>query len=324
VKLAAFEAQGRERWDRLGSLLDALEFGKSAEGNAPSVSELPALYRHVCNDLALARERQLSTALVGELNELALRGHQLLYQARTGRTANVLQFLSTDFPRAVRREWRLVLLCHVLFYALTVGIGTFAYRQPELIYSFIEPSGVQKMEEMYDPEHGLVTKGREAEEDAAMFGFYIWNNISIAFRTFASGLAFGVGTLASLAYNALDFGLIAGHLVRKGAAWPFFGFVAAHSAFELTAMLLAGVAGMRLGLALVAPGPRTRLAALRAAAHESLPMIAGAALMLLIAAGIEAFWSPRRLAYGLKFGVGAALWLFVATWLGVAGRVSGD
>ena len=323
MKLAAFEAQGRARWDRLTALLDALELGKPGAEGAP-VAELPALYRHVCNDLALARDRQLSTALVGELNELALRGHQLLYQARTGRSASLAAFLVSDFPRAVRREWRLVLLCHVLFYSLALGIGALAYRSPDLIYSFIDEPGVERMERMYEPDHGLVTKGRGAEEDAAMFGFYIWNNVSIAFRTFASGLAFGVGTLASLAYNALDFGLIAGHLIRKGAAQPFLGFVIAHGAFELTAMLLSGVAGMRLGLALVAPGPRTRLAALRAAARESLPTIAGAALMLVIAAGIEAFWSPRRLPAALKFGVGASLWLLVATWLGVAGRVSGD
>src|SRR5258706_13794580 len=88
-----------------------------------------------------------------------------------------------------------------------------------------------------------------------MFGFYVWNNVSIAFRTFASGLAFGVGTLASLAYNVLDLGLIAGHLIRKGAAQPFLGFVIAHGAFELTAMLLSGVAGMRPRPPPLAPGP---------------------------------------------------------------------
>ena len=214
MKLAAFEAQGRARWDRLSALLDALELGKPGAEGVP-VAELPALYRHVCNDLALARDRQLSTALVGELNELALRGHQLLYQARTGRGASLAAFLVSDFPRAVRREWRLVLLCHLLFYSLALGIGALAYRSPDLIYSFIDEPGVERMERMYEPEHGLVTKGRGAEEDAAMFGYYVWNNVSIAFRTFASGLAFGVGTLASLAYNALDFGLIAGHLILR-------------------------------------------------------------------------------------------------------------
>jgi uncharacterized membrane protein SpoIIM required for sporulation len=205
-----------------------------------------------------------------------------------------------------------------------IAMAVLAYRDADLIYSFMDSATVDHMEDSYDPDHGLIEKGRDAEGDAAMFGYYVWNNVSIAFRTFASGLAFGVGTLASLAYNAVSFGLLTGHLVREGSARPFFTFVIAHGAFELTAMLLAGVAGMRLGLALVAPGARTRLAALRAAAQRSLPMIAGAALMLLVAAGIEAFWSPRDLPAQVKYGVGASLWALVAMWLGVAGRVSGD
>jgi len=322
VKLAGFEAQGRPRWNRLSALLDALEQG--APLGAPDVAELPALYRQVCNDLALARDRALSTALVAELNQLALRGHQLLYRARADEWPRVTHFLGTDFPRAVRREWRLLLLCHVLFYTLAVGIGAAAWRSPDVIYSFLDDANVRQMEDMYDPQAGAGTKPRGAGEDAAMFGFYIWNNISIAFRTFASGLAFGVGTLASLVFNALYLGLIAGHLIRKGSTEPFFTYVIAHGAFELTAMLLSGVAGMRLGLAIVAPGARTRLAALRDAARQSLPIIAGAALMLVIAASVEAFWSPRLLPPAVKYGVGAGLWALVAAWLGLAGRVSGS
>jgi len=322
VKLAAFEAQGRARWERLGALLDALEQGKTPDAEA--VAELPALYRHVCNDLALARDRELSSSLVAELNALALRGHQLLYRAQRGSVPRLGRFLVTDFPRAVRREWKLVLLCHVLFYLLAVGIAALDWRSPDLIYSFIDDAGVRSMEDMYDPEEGASTKERGPEADAAMFGFYIWNNISIAFRTFASGLAFGVGALMSLVFNALQLGLIAGHLVQKGSTEPFFTFVIGHSAFELTAILLAGAAGMRLGLAIVAPGPRTRLSSLQQAARQSLPIVAGAGLMLVIAASIEAFWSPRLLPAPVKYGVGASLWGLVGAWLGFAGRVSGN
>ena len=322
MKLAVFEARGRPRWNRLAELLTALEKGKPAA--EATIDELPGLYRHLCNDLALARERELSSALVAELNELALRGHRLLYQARTGQWRQIGAFLGRDFPRAVRREWRLLLLCHLLFYGLALGIGAVVYRTPDVIYSFMDEQSVQQYEDMYDPEGGLATEERSADSDARMFGFYIWNNVSIAFRTFASGLAFGVGTILSLVFNAFTFGLIAAHLIRVGSAATFFAFVIAHSAFELTAMLLAGVAGMRLGLALVAPGARTRLAALREAAQRSLPILAGAGLMLLMAAGIEAFWSPRILAAPVKFGAGAASWAVVAGWLSLSGRVSGD
>ena len=319
MKLAVFEAQGRARWDRFALLLAALERGKSGDA-----AELPPLYRQICHDLALARERQLSGALVAELNELALAGHRLLYQARTGEIRGIGAFLAGDFPRAVRSEIRLVVSLHALFYGLALGLGVLAWAQPDLIYSFISPENVSEIEAMYDPSGTVEGAPRDAGTDATMFGFYIWNNVSIAFRTFASGLAFGVGTLVSVIFNALTLGLVASHLVREGSAQPFFSFVIGHGAFELTAILLSGVAGMRLGLAVLAPGPRSRVAALRAAALSSLPIIAGAALMLVIAAGIEAFWSPRRLPAELKYAVGAALWLLVALWLGTAGRSRAD
>ncbi len=319
MKLAAFEEQGRARWDRFARLLAALERGETSDA-----AELPPLYRQLCHDLALARERQLSGALVAELNELALAGHRLLYQARTGEIRGIGAFLARDFPRAVRRELPLVASLHALFYGLALALALLAWVHPDLIYSFISQENVTEIEQMYDPSDAGEGSKRDAGDDATMFGFYIWNNTSIAFRTFASGLAFGVGTLVSVVFNALHLGLIASHLVRAGSAEPFFSFVIGHGAFELTAILLAGAAGMRLGLAVLAPGSRSRVAALRAGALSSLPIIAGAALMLVVAAGIEAFWSPRTLPAQVKYAVGTGLWLLVALWLGTAGRSRAD
>ena len=319
MKLATFEASGRARWNHFAALLSALERGETA-----GAAELPALYRRLCHDLALARERQISGALVAELNELALAGHRLLYQARTGQWRGLGKFLSRDFPRAVRGEWRLLAVLHGLFYGLALALAVLAWLHPDLIYSFLDPVNVQSIEDMYDPAGPIATEARAAGDDASMFGFYIWNNVSIAFRTFASGLVLGVGTLGSVIFNALNFGLVASHLIREGSAAPFFSFVIAHSSFELTAILLSGVAGMRLGLAVLAPGPRSRVAAMRVAALSSLPIVAGAAVMLLIAAGIEAFWSPRLLPRPLKYAVGAGLWGLVAFWLGAAGRSRAD
>lgn len=313
MTLEVFEARGRARWDRLAGLLAELERGETRDA-----AELPPLYRQLCHDLALARERQVSGTLVAELNELALAGHRRLYQARTGEVRGIGRFLYLDFPRAVRLEWRLVVSLHALFYGLALLLGFLAWRNPDLIYSFISPESVSEIEAMYDP--AGAGAARTAGSDATMFGFYIWNNVSIAFRTFASGLAFGVGTLVSVVANALNLGLVASHLAREGSGEPFFSFVIGHGAFELTAILLSGAAGMRLGLAVLAPGARSRIAALRAAALSSLPILSGAALMLVLAAAIEAFWSPRGLPAQLKYAVGAGLWGLVAVWLGAAGR----
>jgi len=319
VKQAQFEHQGAARWDDFETLLTALE-----SGNGERAAEFPHLYRRICQDLALARDRQLSRPLVERLNHMALRGHEHLYQARRFSMRGALQFVSRDFPRAVRSEWRLVLFTSVLFYGLALGIALMVQQQPELVYSFLDPGTIADLETAYDPSDGRIGQPRDAEDDVAMFGFYIWNNISIAFRAFASGLIFGIGTLVVLVFNGIYFGVVAGHLAHVGFGTSLASFVIAHGAFELTAILFSGVAGMRLGLALVAPGPRSRLQALRDASQRALPLVYGAGGMLVIAALIEAFWSPRPLPPELKYSVGAVLWALVALYLLFAGRRRAD
>ena len=57
--------------------------------------------------------------------------------------------------------------------------------------------------------------------------------------------------------------------------------------------MLSGVAGMRLGLALIHPGRLSRRHALYAASQRMFPVIVGAALLTVLAAFFEAFWSAN-------------------------------
>ena len=154
-----------------------------------------------------------------------------------------------------------------------------------------------------------------------MFGVYIWNNIKIGFQVFAGGLLFGVGAVFFLLFNGFVLGAVAGHLTQIGYITPFYSFVAGHSAFELTAIMLSGAAGLKLGYALIAPGQLTRKAALIAAARNATRIMYGAAGMLLCAAFIEAFWSPlTEVPPPVKYAVGVALWLLVIVYFVAMGR----
>jgi uncharacterized membrane protein SpoIIM required for sporulation len=108
-----------------------------------------------------------------------------------------------------------------------------------------------------------------------------------------------------------------------GYGETFWSFVIGHGAFELTAIALSGAAGLKLGWALLAPGSLSRGEALRVAAKTSVRLIAGVIIFLLIAAFIEAYWSSMSWPAPLtKYLVGAALWVLVAAYLLLAGRVS--
>ena len=162
---------------------------------------------------------------------------------------------------------------------------------------------------MYGDDAQKLGRKREAGDDAIMFGFYIWNNVRIGFQTFAGGILFGLGALFYLLFNGLYIGTVTGYVVHAGFATNFFSFTSGHSAFELTAIALCGAAGLRLGYGLVAPGRLRRGDALRLAAREAMPLVIGAACMLVLAAAIEAFWSPRtEIPPPVKYAVGGVLW----------------
>lgn len=314
-----FEQRHGEDWSTLEQVVDELDRG----AKAPDTGKLPALYRRACQHLALAADRHYSPALVSHLRRLVLRSHQHLYRTRRRWLPWVSQFLLVQLPHTLRTEWRLLALAGGLFLLPAAVMGTACYHDPELIYSLVDSRQVAGIESMYDPANEHM--GREAERQSAsdflMFGHYIRNNTGIGFRTYAGGLLFGLGTVFTLAFNGLFLGSVAGHLTRLGFTDTFWPFVAGHGAFELTAIVISGTAGLQLARALYAPGRRGRIGALRAAAPASITLIVGAALLFLLAAFVEAFWSSRAgVGPAVKFTVAAGLWLVVIAYFAFSGR----
>ncbi len=318
MKQSQFESRHQPQWQAFAEHLKQLEQGK-----AKDVADFPHQYRRLCQHLAMAQERGYSSYLVDPLQQLALRGHQQLYRHRSQLAANILGFVLAGFPRLVREQWRFVLIASLLFFGSLVGIALLVYLFPDLIYSIVSPRQVAEMQGMYDPAASRLGRAAEraSSEDWMMFGYYVMHNIGIAFQTFAAGLLFGLGSVFFLIFNGLVIGAVSGHLTEIGYGQTFWSFVIGHGAFELTAIALAGAAGLQLGWALIAPGHLTRGESLRLAAHKSVQMLCGVMVFLMIAAFIEAYWSSSTgISPWVKYAVGAALWLLVAAYLGLAGR----
>lgn len=312
-----FEQRHAALWQQLEATVTHLEQGGPAPAPMP-IAAFPEAYRRLCHHLALARQRGYSLALVAQLNSLVLRGHRQLYQHRPALLPRLRRLLTADFPRAVRAQWRWHLASTAAFGLAMLFTWVLVAMQPDMAYSVLGESMTLSLESMYGD--ASFRSGRDSQDDVMMFGYYIYNNISIAFRSFAGGLAFGIGALVVMIFNGGFFGAAAAHINNVGATEPFFTFVVAHGAPELTAIVLAGGAGLQLGMAVLAPGPYRRLDALRHAAVRALPVVYGVFLMLLLAAFIEAFWSPRDLPAAVKYSVGAACWALLAAYLLLTGR----
>jgi uncharacterized membrane protein SpoIIM required for sporulation len=311
MKQAQFEAQHGPLWEQLNQLL-----AKDGAGR----EQLPALYRRLCQCLALAGQRGYSPTLVDYLHDLVARCHRRLYGTAAERPAMLMAWLRHDFPRRVRAEWRLLALITLVFWGSALAVALAVWFDPHKAYLFAAPEQLAKMRDMYQPTH--MQAGRGNAGDVQMFGHYIWNNVSIGFRTFAGGLFGGLPALYSVLFNGLHLGVVAAWLTQDHATrLPFWSFVVTHSSFEITGLLLSGVAGVRLGLALLRPGRLSRRHALQASSRATFPIVAGAALLTVLAAFFEAFWSASpAIPPQVKLGVGAVCWLMVLWFFIFAGR----
>ncbi len=283
-------------------------------------NEIPRRYRRLCQQLALARRRGYSPMLIERVGQLVERLHTILYRPPNARWWRAVSFIASDFPAEVRANAGYMLVAAALFFLPLIAMIAAVQVQPELAHSVLGIDALAQMEQMYDPAREDRI-GRDSGTDLMMFGHYIMNNISIGFRSFASGLLVGVGSIVVLISNGVVIGTVAGHLTGIGYGGPFWRFVVGHSAPELIAIVISGGAGMRLGFALIAPGQLSRVAALLAAGRVGARLILGVFVMLLAAAFIEAFWSSiASLPDVVKFGSGGLIWASVLGWLLFGGR----
>lgn len=325
MKQEQFISQYQPQWEQMRAWLDYQQIPKKQrERDALSEPTLdfPAAYRQLCHHLALAQSRMYSPLLIAQLNDLVTRGHHRLYTSRLHFAHRFIQFYLQDLPQLVRREWQAMLLAGVLFFGSLFAMLIAIQLEPELVYSVMDGATVANMEDMYDPQRdSRFGREREADSDVYMFGFYIKNNTGIGFQVFAGGLLYGLGSVFFLLFNGLYIGAAAGHLTQIGYIETFWGFVAGHSAFELTAIVLSGAAGFKLAAALIMPGRKSRALALRDNAQEAILIVYGAATLFIMAAFVEAFWSSQTwIPVLVKYAVGIALWLLVIAYFVLLGR----
>lgn len=306
--------QRRPDWNELEMLLSLLSAGGRRKRATPAeLSRFASLFRSVCADLERARAQGFSDDLVDYLNTLAARSHNLFYAAPPTARGRIAAFFITLLPLTIRRNAVYVAVGISLFYGpmlATIGLATY---NEDALYQLVPKKMLESFEKMYEKGH---KEGRGEDKDAAMTGFYVKNNIGIAFLCFATGIFFGLGSLFFLIYNGIVIGAVVGFLGHSPVALNLLSFIVGHGPFELTAIGLSGAAGLRIGFGVLATGGRARGESLRLAAIDAVQLVLCAAVLLAGAALIEGFFSPSSLPMVVKFIFGGICLLFLFFYLG--------
>jgi uncharacterized membrane protein SpoIIM required for sporulation len=315
----SFVRRRESAWKEFGALV--LGKRKSIKAGAPSFVRR---FRELTQDLNTARAHGFDPAIIERLNSLVNEGNQILYGQHEWSPGRTARFILRTFPQKVRSQWRGILAAFLLFYGLAFFSGLLCVRFPGMAGELISDNKLDAIEEMYDPESEHFLTPRDVRSDADMFGFYIYNNISIAFMIFAGGILAGIGSLVILCGNAVFLGAVTGHVITAGFGKTFFPFVIGHSALELTAIVFSAHAGLLLGFRFFVTRGLSRAESIKRAGKDALPIISGSALMLAAAAAVEAFWSSRHeFPLSLRVGAGAGLWIALLLYFLFAGRTRG-
>lgn len=313
-------AQRESSWRELEQLLDRFSSRGwfRSKARTADVVRLGELYRAACTDLMLAESHDLPRETVAYLHALVGRAHNVVYRAKGFRFSDLGRALFADAPRQMRSDPALRLAAAVFFGAFLI-CAALAAAQEDFATRVVGEEFVDQMDTMYaEPISGA--KAHRERSDSMMAGFYVLNNTTIGLQCFAYGLILGLGSLYELVSNGIILGTVFGHMARSPHASNFFTFVTAHSSFELTAIVFAGAAGLRLGYGLIDTKGQTRVASLHREAKRALPTVGASVVLFFLAAFIEGFVSASSLPYAYKAAVAIVSALLLIGYLALGGR----
>jgi uncharacterized membrane protein SpoIIM required for sporulation len=309
VNLDRFHSTRGERWAELEDLVRQAG-GKPERLGPDRVRRIGRLYRATAADLAVARRRFPGDPVVARLERLTVAARQAVYAERQRRLSPT-RFFGTDYWRRVRERPGLLLLAAVLLIVPGVLGGIWATEDPGAAIGLVPEDFLPTVESPGGD------RGLSADEKGAFSSAVLTNNIQVSFLALAAGIAVGLGTVFVLIYNGLVLGVVFGLTIENGQGAPLVEQVGSHGILELSCIVVAAAAGLRLGESILRPGRRKRTDALVDEARGAVEIVLGTAPWLVLAGFVEGFVSPEGIGVAAALIVGgtiaAVYWTLVFT-----------
>lgn len=298
--------QHEERWKHIDQLVTRQKGRR--DSNDGEVRELVSAFRTLSRHLSLARRSLPGSRIARYLEILFARCYDTIYQNPVYVWGEIVRLFRYDIPQAMYELRRPIIFSTTIF-VVSAAIGWWLVdTYPELASLFASENMINE-----------VQQGRLWTDDllnivpSSVLSFQIMtNNISVTIMAFLAGILYGFGTLYILGLNGLMLGGIFAFTNHYGMAHRLFEFVVAHGMVELSVIVLAGAAGMKMGEALIRPGNQTRQEAFRRAVGVAGKLVAVGAPLLVGAGIIEGYVSPNpEFSLEQRVLIGSAYWIFM-------------
>ena len=308
-----FIASNEADWKRLESLSHRAhrDVGRLDERE---LDEFIRLYQRTSTHLSYSQTNFANPGLSLRLSQLVAASGAVIYGTRPRTIRAFKHFVTVTFPAALWHIRRAVLVSALLTFVPALAVGVWLAHSPRAV----EASAPAAVRQAY-VNHDFSDYYRS--EPAAAFATTVYtNNVKVAIVAFAAGILVCVVTAYLLVSNGLNLGLAAGLFAAAGQSSKFWGLILPHGLIELTSVVIAGAAGLRLGWAIIDPGDRPRLAALTDEGRRAVVVVFGTVFTLLAAGLIEGFVTGSSLATWLRVGIGVVVETAFLAYVFVCGR----
>ncbi|HMS24592.1 MAG TPA: stage II sporulation protein M [Acidimicrobiia bacterium] len=300
MNIDAFYQSRSGDWRELADLMNSAR-GRLSRLNRDSIVRFATLYRSTCADLAFARREYAGDAIHYSLETMVARCSSMMYEHRAIDKRKVLYFITTGAFASIAQRPRLLFASFLLMMVPWVASSFYAVANPENAHG-LAPAGVESVIERPSADFQL-----SPDEKAQASSEILTNNIRISFFAFVGGITAGVVTIITMIYNGVALGTTFGLTVEAGNGGVLWGFVFPHGFLEISCLIVAGAAGLRVGWALVSPGFRTRARALREEGRQALASALVVAVSLFLCGIVEGTISTSGVSAPVGITIGLSL-----------------
>ncbi len=275
-----FIKQNKEKWKEFEKILEQSDKNKDP-------SKLNELFIQITDDLSYSRTFYPNRSVRVYLNNLAQKIFYNIYKNKRTRLGRIWYFWTDELPQLVyNARYEFMLSFAVFFLSFLIGVLS-SMMDPDFPRIILGDSYVDMTIaniESGDP----MAVYKERGEFGMSLGITA-NNLNVAFLTFVTGLLFGLGSLGVIIFNGVMVGAFQYFFIEKGVFWESFLTIWTHGTLEISAIIIAGAAGLTLGRGLAFPGTLTRIQSFQLSARRGLKIMLGIAPIIITAGFIEGY-----------------------------------
>jgi len=322
MRSVEFRREREATWAELEQMIAAADKRGLRALPADALARLPHLYRATLSSLSVARSISLDRALVEYLESLVGRAYFVVYGTRQHVRRQLAEFFAWKLPSTIRAAKWHILAAVVISIAGTIAAYSLTSHDADYYYSFMGDmaQGRTPASTTAELRDGLYHQEGVSSFLATFAASLFSHNSRVAILAFALGFVAGLPTLLLLFYNGLTLGAFVALYTSRGLGWDIWGWLLPHGVTELTAIMIAGGAGLMLAHGLVFSGAQPRLDALRERGKPAAVIVIGAVLMLFVAGIIEGIFRQTVTDIHVRYAVAGGTTLFWIWYFGFCGR----